>query len=220
LAAWDKGGARLSPVLREFSRRAGDARGLPSAIVYKNPTLLGSLLLRMLAQDPSTRDQLRASAEITALSAATEPAAARPTLAEARAVLRLLPDEDPNAFLGELRRVLDLDRLSLEVTQMDPPAVETSYESPFFEAIESAARRVFPGKIVAPVIAPERSLASPFAFAGVPVLRLPLPAEQPGAQESLELSELRDAIELVFQTLYGVAAREGDPFQDLIAHRY
>lgn len=219
LADWDKGGARLLPVVAELARRMGDASGLPGAIVYKNPSVLGPLLLRELDQTPATRAQLRASIETTALSAASDAAGGRPDLAEARAAVRLLPDEDPNAFLGELRRVLEQDRLELEVLSLDPPAVETAFGSTFFQAVEGAARHVTPGKIVAPVIAPERSVASPFAFAGVPVLRLPLPAPQRGPQEELSLSQLRDSIELVYQVLYAAAVIQGDPFVDLVARR-
>jgi acetylornithine deacetylase/succinyl-diaminopimelate desuccinylase-like protein len=218
LQQWDKGGKRALPVVSELSRRTGDAVGLPRSIIYKNPGTLQFLLLRQLSRFTTTSAMLQSSISVSSVAAAAD-AGTVPTLAEARVEVRLLPDEDPNAFLGDLRVVLSKEGIDVEVLQMDPPAVEASFQSPFFQAIEGAARQVFPEKVVAPIIFAGDTPASAFAYAGLPVLRLPAPSEDSASEETTTTVELRDATELLFQTLYGASYLE-DPFNNLIARRY
>lgn len=219
LAQWNKGGQRLLPTVLEFSQRMGDVVGLPRSIVYKNPSLFKTFLLRQLSRSRSSAAMLESSISTLAISAASDPGSV-PTLAEAKVEVRLLPDEDPNAFLGELRRTLSDDQIGVEVLRMDPPAVEGSYAAPFFRAIEGAARQVFPQKVVVPTISPSNTPASVFAYVGTPVLRLPAPSADNAIEEITTTVELRDSIELLFQTLYGAALLEEDPFDDLVARRY
>jgi acetylornithine deacetylase/succinyl-diaminopimelate desuccinylase-like protein len=197
----------------------GDIVGLPKSIIYKNPSLFRTFLLGQLSQSSASAAMLQSSITTLALAAASDTNEA-PALAEAKIEVRLLPDEDPNAFLGDLRLTLSQDRIGVEVLQMDPPAVESSFGAPFFRALESAARQVFPQKVVAPTIYPSNTPASAFAFTGTPVLRLPAPSADNAVEELTTTVELRDSIELVFQTLYGAALLEEDPFDDLVAKRY
>jgi acetylornithine deacetylase/succinyl-diaminopimelate desuccinylase-like protein len=220
LSQWNKGGQRFLPSTAELSQRLGDVAGLPWSILYKNPTLLRSLALRRLSKTAYTLSMLQASVMVEAFAAASDDNSA-PTLAEAKVEIRLLPDADPNAFLGELRQILQLDNINVEVLRMDAPAVESAFASSFFRIMEGAARQVFPQRVAAPIISPSDTPASVFAYAGLPVLRLPPPSTGDAVtEETVTTAQLRDTTEFLFQTMFGAALLDTDPFDDLVARRY
>ena len=73
---------------------------------------------------------------------------------EARAELdvRLLPGQDPQAFLGELRRVVGDDDVEIRPLGLNWPAPVSATDSDLYRALEKVARAHEPGALVTPIV--------------------------------------------------------------------
>ena len=62
---------------------------------------------------------------------------------------RILPDQDPEEFLNELRFIIDDPNVTLETIMVFTPAV-SSTDTPLYRAIENVVRKHFPGAPIVP----------------------------------------------------------------------
>ena len=77
-----------------------------------------------------------------------------PERADAVIDARLLPDEDPEAFIGRLRSVIADERVRIEVDQMPSPKAVSDYRGRFFEALSEVTGRLVPGCVTVPILTP------------------------------------------------------------------
>jgi len=73
-----------------------------------------------------------------------------PPVARAEIDVRLLPGQDPQAFLAELRSIVNDTLVTLEPQGVSWPATESPMDNPLTRALEDVARRHFPNASVAP----------------------------------------------------------------------
>ena len=90
-----------------------------------------------------------------------------PQVATADLDIRLLPDQDPAAFLAELRRVIADPRVTLEEIAPLPPRYSAPLGTELFRAIEATAAELLPGVPVATPISPGASDRPSYAAAGI-----------------------------------------------------
>ncbi|MBK7351497.1 MAG: M20/M25/M40 family metallo-hydrolase [Gemmatimonadetes bacterium] len=90
-----------------------------------------------------------------------------PQVATADLDIRLLPDQDPGAFLAELRRVIADPRVTLEEISPLPPRYSAPLGTELFRAIEATAAELLPGVPVATPISPGASDRPSYAAAGI-----------------------------------------------------
>lgn len=90
-----------------------------------------------------------------------------PQVATADLDIRLLPDQDPVAFLAELRRVIADPRITLEEISPLPPRYSAPLGTELFQALEATAAELLPGVPVATPISPGASDRPSYAAAGI-----------------------------------------------------
>ena len=90
-----------------------------------------------------------------------------PQVATADLDIRLLPDQDPAAFLAELERVIADPRVKLAEISPLPPRYSAPLGTELFRAIEATAAELLPGVPAATPISPGASDRPSYAAAGI-----------------------------------------------------
>lgn len=104
--------------------------------------------LRSLTEREDFNYQLRATVSLTVLEGGPQTNVI-PGRAVAHLDVRLLPGQDPEKFLAQLRKVIADPEIKIEIIT-DPflPATESPTDNEFFRAIETTVEENFPGSIV------------------------------------------------------------------------
>ena len=106
---------------------------------------------RKVLADPALNAILRSTIAITMLEGAPQTNII-PTAAEARLDVRLLPGEDPDAFLAEIRRRVDDPAITIEPLAPYRAATESPLGSELMQAIDRARARHHPAAVLAPTM--------------------------------------------------------------------
>jgi acetylornithine deacetylase/succinyl-diaminopimelate desuccinylase-like protein len=137
---------RLTPGVAAYFRQiAGNESGaLRRALEDPESALRDPGLARLLVADPFRNACLRATISVTELEA-SDKINVIPGEASAGLDCRLLPGEDPERFLAELRRVAADPALRFELQGAAEPATESPIDTELFRAILRARDRFEPG---------------------------------------------------------------------------
>ena len=117
--------------------------------------------LRAALNDPAFRKTIEADAALNAILRNTIAITMLqgapqtniiPTVAEAQVDVRLLPDEDPKAFLEAIRAMVKEPGVSVETIGPFTPATASPVDSELMRAIDRARARHHPRAVLAPVI--------------------------------------------------------------------
>jgi len=117
--------------------------------------------IRAALQEPAFRDEILAQPELNAILRNTIAITMLqgapqtniiPTVAEARVDVRLLPDEDPSAFLATIRKIVEEPGVTVEPTAPVIPATISPVDSDLVRAIDRARARRHPDAVLAPTI--------------------------------------------------------------------
>jgi acetylornithine deacetylase/succinyl-diaminopimelate desuccinylase-like protein len=146
---------RLTPVTREMFRRLADTADLPQSFLLRHMDhpLVWPLAGRVLTRQPETNAMVRNLVTPTQLTAGSKENVI-PQRAVAGLDVRLLPDEDVDAFLAGLGRVIADDRVEIELDRRPVRSSVSPFESDFFAALERVLRRDVPGCVVVPMQTP------------------------------------------------------------------
>jgi acetylornithine deacetylase/succinyl-diaminopimelate desuccinylase-like protein len=206
-----------APVARLFdAREERDRAAAAEAIVAAGDDLSGWGLEGLL----------RNTLALTMLQSGLKPNII-PGAAEATLNARLIPGTSLDGFLDRLRRVIGNDRLSLSVLEgeerarlirqranITPSPIDTDYVA----AIETAARRQWPGAAVLPSLFVASTDATPWRVRGVPVYGIsPFPITAADARrvhgndERVSLRAIDEGFAFVFDLVVGLAAKGGFP---------
>jgi len=206
---------RLTPVTRVMFKRLAEAAGFPRSVLLKHvdSPLLWPLVGRALARQPETNAMLRNLVTPTQLRAGSKENVI-PGRATAGLDVRLLPDEDPDAFLEVLSRVIADDRVEIELDQLPVRSSVSPFESEFFSALERVLHCCVPGCLVVPTQTPggtdsrffrQRGVAAygliPIAIDGGELSRMH------GIDERISLDNLRLGTRVVYEVLQGVCCQ-------------
>jgi acetylornithine deacetylase/succinyl-diaminopimelate desuccinylase-like protein len=142
---------RLLPAVDAYFRgRAGAGIG-PFAKELKEPATAirqSGFLAKLQLEDPYLAALTRNACSITRLEG-SDKINVVPPQASAEVDCRLLPDQDVDAFIAELRTVLGDPAIEIERIMAFSPAV-SSTDTDLYRAIESVTRRYFPAATVLP----------------------------------------------------------------------
>jgi acetylornithine deacetylase/succinyl-diaminopimelate desuccinylase-like protein len=120
---------------------------------FANPVALAadrSLLLKLQIERPGLAALLRNTCSVTMLQGSSKINVVPPE-AEAQVDCRLLPDQDPDAFVKELVGVVNDPGIRVETLMAFTPGV-SPVDTPLYRAIEAAVRRHFPAATVMPSV--------------------------------------------------------------------
>lgn len=174
-------------------------------------TLANGPATARFAQDPFMNALLRNTVAITVLegSSATN---VLPPRARAELDVRLLPGEDPDAFLEQIRAVVDDPDIRIQPMGAPRAAIASPVDTELFRAIRTAAAAVEPGSTVAPLLLPGFTDCHHFRARGVTCYGLepfPLPEDVRGGihgvDERLPIAALRTGVRFMYHVIREVA---------------
>lgn len=102
---------------------------------------------RFLAADPAFNALLRTTVSVTVLQGSGKTNVI-PPVARAELDVRLLPGQDPQRFLAELRGLVADTMVRIEPLGVSWPATESSADNALFQAVTEVAQRTWPGVLV------------------------------------------------------------------------
>ena len=205
---------RLTSVAREMFKRLASAAGFPRSLLLKHvdSPLVWPLVSRVLARQPETNAMVRNLVTPTQLSAGSKENVI-PQRAVAGLDVRLLPDEDVDAFLAGLARTIADDRVEIELAQRPVPSSVSPFDSDFFSTLERVLRRDVPGCVVVPTQTPGGTDSRFFRQRGVAAYGLiPIAIDQGelgrmhGIDERISLDNLRLGTRVVYDVLSEVCS--------------
>jgi len=106
---------------------------------------------RKVLADPMLNAILRNTISITMLQGAPQTNII-PTVAESRVDVRLLPGEDPDEFLAEIRRIVEEPGVTVEPDGTYLAATESPVDSDLMRAVDRARARHHPKAVLAPTM--------------------------------------------------------------------
>jgi acetylornithine deacetylase/succinyl-diaminopimelate desuccinylase-like protein len=135
--------------------------------------------------------------------------------AEATATLdvRLLPGENSDTFLGELRRIIDDPTIRLErATPARPVSPISASNTKMFRALISGYRSVFPGVAVLPQMVPGATDCAQLRVHGTQCYGIAIPmtaadrAREHGVDERISIEGLSQYLRAIYNAILAVAA--------------
>ena len=146
LGAWEPP-VRLNDSTRAYFQRMATVAAPAEAARYRavlNPARVAEADRYFRANDPAHYATLRTTLAPTVINGGFR-ANVIPSEAEAIVDVRLLPDEDLEKFLAEMRRVIDDRAVEIGIPAQDsrPAAPPSRLDSEMFRAIEAVGRRLY-----------------------------------------------------------------------------
>ncbi len=191
----------------ETGRRAAEFRNIRKAL--QDPQFA-----RELSQDENYEYLLHDTVSLTVLKGSQQTNVI-PDTAYAELDVRLLPGEDPQAFLSQLRAVIADDNIQLEPISSYRTPNSSSTDTGFYRAIEKIIHEYDPQALVAPVLNggyTESQMYRPlgitcYGFAPIAVTE-ELDATQHAANERIPVEQLRHGVKMLYELIARVAGGE------------
>lgn len=175
--------------------------------------LRDSVAVRQLTTDLTYNALLRNTISITGLKGSTKTNVIPPT-ASAAIDVRLLPGQDPTAFLADLVRIIGDTAVTVKPQGPNWPATESSTETEMFRAISDVARRRHPEALVTTMMLAGFTDSHYFRRMGIASYGLgPFPLTQAdsrgvhGNDERISLDVLRAGVRFYYEVVSRVAAK-------------
>ena len=172
-----------------------------------------SAATRLLTSDLTYNAVLRNTISITGLKGSTKTNVIPPT-ATAAIDVRLLPGQDPNAFLADLVRIINDTAVTVKPQGPNWPATESSTETEMFRAITEVAKRRHPEALVTTLMLAGFTDSHYFRRMGIASYGLgPFPLTQAdsrgvhGNDERISLEALRSGVRFYYEVVTRVAAK-------------
>ena len=172
-----------------------------------------SAAARTLTSDLTYNAVLRNTISITGLKGSAKTNVIPPT-ATAAIDVRLLPGQDPQAFLADIVRVINDTAITVKPQGPNWPATESSTETEMFQAISEVARRRHPEALVTTLMLAGFTDSHYFRRMGIASYGLgPFPLTQVdsrgvhGNDERISLEALRSGVRFYYDVVSRVAAK-------------
>lgn len=200
---------RLTPIARQVFRRVGKhVTGLEGfAFRRLNNPVVWLFADGLLEQVPWTAAMTRDTVSLTMLDAGYKPNVI-PERAEAVLDCRLLPDAKPQAFIEQLRKIIDDPGIRIEVLQIAAAVPPSPTDTPLYAAMRRAARAAYPGVVITESMATGATDSRYFRQRGVPAYGF-FPILVPeavistahGVDERLPEAALGTAVRVIYEAL-------------------
>jgi acetylornithine deacetylase/succinyl-diaminopimelate desuccinylase-like protein len=172
-----------------------------------------SAAVRAITADLTYNALLRNTISITGLKG-SDKTNVIPPIATAAIDVRLLPEQDPSAFLAEITRIAGDTAVTIKPQGPNWPATESSTETEMFRAIEAVAHARHPNTLVTALMLPGFTDSHYFRRLGIASYGLgPFPLTQGesrgvhGNDERVSLDALRVGVRFYYDVVARVAAK-------------
>jgi acetylornithine deacetylase/succinyl-diaminopimelate desuccinylase-like protein len=214
IADWDTP-IHLVPSIRESLGMVGAAMFPGGGFLLRNvdTPVLGRLAAGRLTSNRATNGLIRNTIALTGLRAGVKHNVI-PRYAEADLDVRLLPDQQPQAFLAELTRVIDDPRITIKPVH-ELPALQdpTPTDGPFYRALVGSIEQRLPGSLTVPGMLTGGSDCKSFRAAGIAcygyqplVGTTDLLTRIHGLDERIELQNLRLGVQVTSDVVNALCA--------------
>jgi acetylornithine deacetylase/succinyl-diaminopimelate desuccinylase-like protein len=198
---------RLLPSVEQYFREISRFEAKPRAAEFRDirKALRNPKFARELSQDENYNYLLRATVSLTVLKGGQQTNVI-PDVASAELDVRLLPGDDPQAFLAQLREVIADDSIRVEnINQFKLPN-SSSTDTGLYRLIEQVVHEYNPQALVAPVLDSgytESQLYRPlgitcYGFDPIEVTT-DLDATQHAANERVPVEQLRRGVKMLYE---------------------
>jgi acetylornithine deacetylase/succinyl-diaminopimelate desuccinylase-like protein len=146
---------RLTEIPQEMFRRIGLSLSFPQSFLLqnlKNP-LIWRIARKSLTTTPLINAMLRNLVTPTQLKGSDKENVI-PETAEATLDIRLLPGENPQAFVRKMEKIVNDDRIHFILPETIHPSSVSDYGSDFFKALEETIISEVPEALVVPILTP------------------------------------------------------------------
>ena len=206
---------RLNEVTREYFKRLADISPPEEAELYRN---IEDPELGPQIEERFRRDYIAANSALrTSISPNIIQGGFRynviPSDAEATLDVRALPDEDMDAFLDELRRVIDDPLVEvMPPVSWRPSAPPSPLGTDLFAALERAQASMFPDAITLPTMNTGATDSAQLRAAGIPTYGIGAmgkdeDARAHGNDERVSVEGMGKFVEFIYRTVMEVAGR-------------
>ncbi len=206
----------LHPVVRDMLQQVSTTMPAPKNWLLRNLDRqpVWHMARGALVGQPALKAMLQTTVSITGLKGGVKENVI-PERAEATLDVRLLPGQEEEPFLAELKRVLREPCLRIGVIQHPAPGTVTPYAGDaMYEALRSVCPRIVPGSRVAPLLTVGTTDSSHFRAHGFKTYGL-YPAVIPpeelgrfhGIDERISVANLALGTRLVYEVLRQVCTR-------------
>lgn len=206
---------RLNPTTRTFFERLATVSPADKKDLYlhlEDPARSAAVQERIRATNPRYDSMLRTSLSPTIIQGGFR-SNVIPAQAEARLDVRALPEEDIEAMVAALRRLIDDPAVELVRPAGGRPVSHASgIQTEMFRALEDAQRSLFPDAVTLPVLLTGATDMAPLRARGVQAYGLGAPASDDetarvhGNDERIAVDGLRRYVEFVYHAVTAVAA--------------
>jgi acetylornithine deacetylase/succinyl-diaminopimelate desuccinylase-like protein len=205
---------RLLPAVEEYFRAMAALETEPRASQFRNvrEALRDAQFAHEISEEENLSYMLRNTISLTVLRAG-EQTNVIPDLASCDLDIRLLPGENPEAFLNELRTVVADDRMHFELLNQFKPPNASPTGTTLYRVLEETIRQNNPAAIVAPTLNSGYTESQMFREAGIhcygfaPFELTPeLDATQHAANERIPVEQVRRGVKLLYEIVARAAS--------------
>jgi acetylornithine deacetylase/succinyl-diaminopimelate desuccinylase-like protein len=200
---------RLTPTVIEMLQTLAPNQPFPKSTLFAHAgnALLWPFLRNQLVKDPFFASLTCDTINLTILRGG-QTSNVIPARAEAKLDVRLLPGEDPLAFINELRSIVADPKVSVEIEALPPSQRPTSSQTHFYQALAHTLKAHDPSGQVTPYLTPGATDSRFFRAAGMNAYGfVPMRLNDKelsrihGIDERVATSNLRWGIQIVYETL-------------------
>ncbi len=203
----------ISEALYELLRRVGEASGGVQGFVLQHPALVDGFAMKKLMAAPPVRAAITNTCQVTGFDGKGSAPNVIPSRVSAIVDCRVLPGTTPEQLLKELRFLLSgVDHVTLQVLHQST-ATSSTWDDPFFDALERQLRRGRPDIVVGPALSPgftDSNLARPMGVKAYGLVPFEIDGEllgtMHGKNERLPVAQLTHGLEVLFRAVLDVSA--------------
>ncbi|HEY6291740.1 MAG TPA: M20/M25/M40 family metallo-hydrolase [Terriglobia bacterium] len=205
---------RLLPSVEQYFHQIASTEPEPFASAFLNirQSIQDPAVLKKISADPELNYRVRATVSLTMLQGSPQTNVI-PDRAEANLDVRLLPGDDPQEFLSQLRAVVNDDHINMEPVTVFRPPNSSSTDTSLYRIITSVVQRYDPQALVTPVLDSgytENQMYRPLGitcYGFLPVVVAPqVEATEHAANERIPVDQVRRGVKM----FYEVIARAAD----------
>ena len=204
---------RLLPSVEQYFHRIASIEPEPLASAFWNigQSIHDPAVLKRITEDPDLNYQIRDTVSLTVLRGSAQTNVI-PDRAEAELDVRLLPGDDQQQFLDELRSVIADDHVRAEpVNNFRVPNASTS-DTLLYRTIETVVRQYNPRALVTPILDSGYTESQMYRPLGItcygftPVEVTPeVEATEHAANERVPVEKIRGGLKILFEVVVRVA---------------
>jgi acetylornithine deacetylase/succinyl-diaminopimelate desuccinylase-like protein len=199
----------LLPTVEQFFQEIAKTAEEPQASEFRNirKSLQDPAFVKMISKDENFNYMLRDTISLTVLKGSPQTNVI-PDTASGELDVRLLPGEDPNAFLEQMRKIVDDPKIQLEPINPYRAPNSSSTDTSLYRIIERVVHEYNPQALVVPALNSgytESQMYRPLgitAYGFVPIELTPeQEATEHAANERVPVEQLRRGIKMLYEVV-------------------